>query len=82
MSKTKTLKENNNLIRLTINNDEMQYFTSGTKAAAYIGDTTAGLVLYNMARQKTMVDSDGNVYAIELVDGTRIPYSMINNIRK
>lgn len=71
-------KYDNNLFMITINGHEKHYFTSAARAADYIGIQRT-LMMYNVGRGKTMRDSYGNMCEVAIVDGSDIPYKLINN---
>jgi hypothetical protein len=66
---------------LTINGHEKQYFTSMSRVADYL-DIAATTAIYNMTRNKTMTDDEGNTYKLELTDGSKVPYELINNFNR
>lgn len=70
-------KRNNNLIKLTFDTGEVRYFTSENRAAKFIGKQ-----MYNIVRAIQLGDkieySDRGPCKAELIDGSKIPYELIN----
>lgn len=70
-------KVNNNLIKLTFDTGEVRYFTSENRAGKFIGKQ-----MYNIIRalitDHRIEFSDRGPCTVDLVDGTTIPYDLIN----
>ena len=70
-------KKDNNLICIASGN-EKQYFTSINRAGLYIG-LAAGSIKYAMERNSILKNKNDEDITIKLVDGSEIPYKLINN---
>ena len=72
-------KTNNNLVKLTVGNDEF-YYTSKNKAGMMVGLTTPS-VDWALKHNNDLRTLDGKLITFEIVDGSEIPYKLINNER-
>ena len=70
-------KKNNNLIKLTCNGEFIGYYSSRNRAAMKCGKAPAS-ILWHLAHTGTWTEDD-ETWEIELVDGSKITYDMINN---
>ena len=71
-------KQNNNLILITNKDNEKLYYSSYNRAAMSLG-LQANSVKWAVNHSKKITDFNGNEVKIELVDGSEIPYKLINN---
>lgn len=70
-------KENNNLILITENNKKI-YFTSSHRAGNYLG-VQGNSVNWAIVHNNKLKNKNNEEVKIELVDGSEIPYKLINN---
>ena len=73
----KQKKKDNNLILMNIG-DKKYYYTSMNRAGAKIG-LQAASILWAIHHGNELMDDDGNKITVEIVDGSEIPYKLINN---
>lgn len=71
-------KTDNNLV-LVICDNEKKYYTSYNRAALAIGGVQAGSVKYACEKGKIIETPYNKVITVKLVDGSEIPYKLINN---
>ncbi len=71
-------KENNNLVAIRYNDGNMLYFTSTNRAAMKLGIAAAS-VKWAIDHNNVLTDYEGKVFTIGIVDGSEIPYKLINN---
>lgn len=71
-------RKNNDLIKLTLNGEIVGYYSSPHYAAMKSGKAQAS-ILWHLAHTGTWKDFDDEVWTIEVVDGSKITYDMINN---
>lgn len=71
-------KENNNLILITTNTGKNKYFTSLTKAGYYLGIASQS-VKWAIEHHNELINNKDEKITLELVDGSEIPYKLINN---
>lgn len=70
-------KKNNDLVLMHVG-DKNLYFTSNTFAGQHIG-LHATSVDWAIKHKKTLWTTDDEPITIEIVDGSEIPYKLINN---
>ena len=70
-------KQNNNLVLVTEGNKK-QYFTSKNRAGLYLGLACAS-VEYAIKKRNEFWGDNGERITIEIVDGSEVPYKLINN---
>lgn len=70
-------KKNNNLILVNIG-DEKHYFTSANRAGNLLG-IQPNSVNWAIKHKNKLISDDDRIVTIELVNGSEIPYKMINN---
>ena len=71
-------KQNNNLVLITNKENEKLYYSSYNRAAMSLG-VQANSIKWAVNHSKKINDFNGNEVDVELVDGSEIPYKMINN---
>lgn len=71
-------KENNNLVSINYSNGTVFYYTSMNRAACKLGVATAS-VKWAVEHGNVLTDYEGKVFTIGIVDGSEIPYKLINN---
>lgn len=71
-------KKNNNLILVNVGESKKLYFTSLNRAGDYLG-ILPNSVNWAIAHRNELVNNNGDKVTIELVDGSDITYSQINN---
>lgn len=72
-------KKDNNLVKLTVGSEEF-YYTSKNKAGMMVG-LTAPSVDWALKHNNELKTLDGRNITFEIVDGSEIPYKLINNER-
>lgn len=70
-------KQNNNLVLVNVG-DKKQYFTSKNRAGLYLGLAQASIEWALSHHNEYWTENDEKV-TIEIVDGSEIPYKLINN---
>lgn len=70
-------KKNNNLILVTSGNTK-HYFTSANRAGKFL-NLQANSISWAILHQNVLVNNRGENVTIECVDGSEIPYKLINN---
>lgn len=73
------VKKDNNLIRMNYGED-IYYFTSATRAGLAVGLASAS-VLWALRHKNELESYDGKKITFEIVDGSDVPYGLINNSR-
>lgn len=71
-------KENNNLISVNYNDGGVFYYTSMNRAAMKLG-VAAASVKWAIIHSNILTDVEGKVFTIGIVDGSEVPYKLINN---
>lgn len=74
-------KENNKLVLVTIGNGEkhrLYYYTSTSRAGRKLG-IQACSVNWAIVHKNILYTCEGEPVTIEIIDGSEIPYKMINN---
>lgn len=71
-------KENNNLVLISYNNGDKYYYTSMNRAAMKLSIATQS-VKWAIIHNKILTDCEGKVFSIGIIDGSEIPYKLINN---
>lgn len=71
-------KENNNLVSINYSNGNAIYYTSMNRAALKLGIATAS-VKWAVEHGNVLTDYEGKVFTIGIVDGSDVPYKLINN---
>lgn len=71
-------KNNNNLIAIRYDGGDMLYFTSTNRAAMKLAIAPAS-VKWAIEHNNVLTDVEGKVFTIGIVDGSEIPYKLINN---
>ena len=71
-------KRDNNLVMINYKDGEKLYFTSLNKAGMKVGITNPS-VTWAIKRHNTLVDFNDRQFTIEIVDGSEVPYKLINN---
>lgn len=72
-------KENNNLVCAVYDDGEKRYFTSTNRAAATYGICEPSVKWCIKSGNTKFETNDGRIITFELVDGSEIPYKLINN---
>lgn len=76
-------QKTNNLIKVTKTRpdgtDDIHYFTTCCKTGTFLYIAGAS-VQWAIDHHKTLFDEDGSKTKIEMIDGSEIPYKLINNI--
>lgn len=70
-------KKNNNLIKLTLNGELVGYYSSQNRVAMKCGKAPAS-ILWHLAHTGKWTEDD-EVWTVEIIDGSKITYDMINN---
>lgn len=73
------VKRDNNLIKMTYGED-IYFFTSATRAGLAVGLASAS-VLWALRHKNQLKSFDGKNITFEIVDGSDVPYGLINNSR-
>ena len=71
-------KRDNNLIKLTFDTGHVNYFTSENKAGEFIGKQKYNIIRALIVEPHRIDFSDRGPCYVELVDGSKIPYKLIN----
>lgn len=71
-------KNNNNLIAIRYNNGDMLYFTSINRVGMKLAIAPAS-VKWAIEHNNVLTDVEGKVFTIGIVDGSEVPYKLINN---
>lgn len=71
-------KENNNLIAVRYNNGRTDYYTSLNRIAIKLALAPAS-VKWAINHGNVLTDVEGKVLTIGIVDGSEVPYKLINN---
>lgn len=71
-------KENNNLIAVRYNNGRTDYYTSLNRIAIKLALAPAS-VKWAIEHNNVLTDVEGKVLTIGIVDGSEVPYKLINN---
>ena len=77
IKKQKKGKKSNDLVLIHIGDKDI-YFTTCTFAGNYLG-IQANSVAYAITHKKVLMTTDDEKVTIELVDGSEVPYKLINN---
>jgi len=70
-------KKNNNLILVNVG-EEKHYFTSANRVGKFLG-IQANSVSWAVMHQNVLVNNRGDNVTVQIVDGSEIPYKLINN---
>ena len=70
-------KRDNNLILVNVGNKK-HYFTSACKAGALLG-LQGSSISWAILHRNELTNNAGETVTIEIVDGSEIPYKLINN---
>lgn len=70
-------KKNNNLILVNVGKKK-RYFTSANRAGDFLGIGNNS-VMWAIMHHNELVNNSGEKVTIELIDGSEIPYKLINN---
>jgi hypothetical protein len=71
-------KNNNNLIAIKYNDGDMLYFTSINRVGMKLGIAPAS-VKWAIEHNNVLTDVEGKVFTVVIVDGSEVPYKLINN---
>lgn len=71
-------KKDNNLIAIIYKDGEIQYYTSMTRAGLKVGLTSAS-VKWAIEHKNECEDFNCRKLVIDIVDGSEVPYRLINN---
>lgn len=71
-------KQNNNLVAIRYDGGNMLYFTSTNRAAMKLGIAPAS-VKWAIEHNNVLTDVEGKVFTIGIIDGSEVPYKLINN---
>ncbi len=71
-------KKDNNLILVNVGNKK-HYFTSAGKAGNFLG-LQGPSVSWAISHRNELTNNAGETVTIEIVDGSEIPYKLINNL--
>lgn len=71
-------KQNNNLVCVTIGGTEKHYFTSNNRAGYFCGMAPVS-VKWAIEHNNVFKTNDDRELTIDLVDGSEVPYKLINN---
>ena len=71
-------KKNNNLVLVTVNDNELHYFTSSNRAGDFLG-LQSNSINWAIIHSNELINNDGKKVTIKLIDGSEIPYKLINN---
>lgn len=72
-------KINNNLILVSYINGDKQYYTSMSKAGLKLALAVPS-VKWAIDHGNVLTDVEGKKFTIGIVDGSEVPYKLINNI--
>lgn len=70
-------KKNNNLILVNVGKKK-HYFTSANRAGDYLGMGNNS-VMWAIMHHNELMNNAGEKVTIELIDGSDVPYKLINN---
>lgn len=73
----KNEKKDNNLVLMHIGKKDY-YYSSMSRAGAKIG-LQAASILWAIHHRNELVNNEGEIVTVELIDGSEIPYKLINN---
>ena len=71
-------KQNNNLIAVSYNNGRTDYYTSLNRIAIKLALAPAS-VKWAIDHNNILTDVEGKALTIGIVDGSEVPYKLINN---
>lgn len=71
-------KVNNNLVLVSYSNGDKQYYTSTSKAGLKLA-LAAPSVKWAIDHNKVLTDVEGKIFTVHIVDGSEVPYKLINN---
>lgn len=71
-------KNNNNLISINYSDGNVLYYTSMTRAAVKLGIAAAS-VKWAIEHGNVLTDYEDRELTISVVDGSKVPYELINN---
>lgn len=71
-------KQNNNLIAVRYDNGRTDYYTSLNRIAIKLALAPAS-VKWAIEHNNVLTDVEGKVLTIGIVDGSEVPYKLINN---
>ena len=71
-------KQNNNLVMIDYGKGNRIYYTSMNRAACKLGIASAS-VKWAVEHNNVLADYEGRSFSIGIVDGSEVPYKLINN---
>ena len=71
-------KTNNNLVVVSYSNGDKQYYTSMSKAGLKLALAVPS-VKWAIDHNNVLTDVEGKKFTIGIVDGSEVPYKLINN---
>ncbi len=75
-------KIDNNLVMITIDGGEPMYYTSMNRAAVAAKVVQSSITWAILRGNDTLTNKKGETIKVKMVDGSKIPYELINNYRE